>query len=220
MGKRNQMTKQQKILLSEDYLCACDGAVEFIGNKSLEKAWETAKRPDWMMWLIEKIGYSDRRKLVLIATRAIRETPGSDGKFVFDLLPANAVAPFLLIERYALGEDISKDEIAYAARAAAYAADAADAAYAAADAADAAYAARAARAAAYAAAYAAYAAADAADAIAAYAADAIAAYAAYAAYAAADAAARKIQCNIIRSIITWPEVSKLINNKIKELGIE
>jgi len=181
----NTIMKTFKQVLEE--INACSEALEWVGDRTLEQAWNDCHRGDWMLWLAHKKGV-DSRKLTLAKARCAR--------LIFHLMKdersRNAVE---VAEKYGLGEAAREELDAAAATAtAAYAAYADDAA--------AAYAAYAAddAAAAYAA-YAAYAAADDADdayadaaaaaatataAYAAYAYAATAAYAAYAAYAAAD----------------------------------
>src|ERR1700690_807931 len=46
-------------------LGACINAVEWVGDKDLQTAWETCERSDWMMWLAGRT--VDRKLLVLAA---------------------------------------------------------------------------------------------------------------------------------------------------------
>jgi hypothetical protein len=176
-------------------LNACEEAKVWAEGKSLEAAWKTCKRADWMLWILVKMlktkGFPNKR-LVFNSVADCAETALHlfEKKYPDDKISREAIQA---VRNYADDKITLKElkkyraaaDAAYAAAAAAaYAAAAADAAAADAAAADAAADAAAAdAAAAYAAAAAA---ADAADA----AADAATA-AAYAAYAAADAYAAK-----------------------------
>jgi len=139
---------------------ACREACEWVGGKSLEEAWETCERGDWMLWLAVKAGV-DRKKVVLAACECARLS--------LKYIPEEEIRPLRAIEMAEAWADdkVSIKEVkqaAYAAYAAANATHATNAAYAAA------YAVYAATYTAYAsnatakAAYAAYAAANAADA--------------------------------------------------------
>jgi hypothetical protein len=142
---------------------ACEEAVAWVGDKTLEQAWNECHRGDWMLWIYRRSLNYNIQTLTLVKGHC-----------------ANTVRHLMKDERSKKAVDVA---IAFGKGNATHEELNADAAYAAAAYAAAAYAAAAA---ADAAAYAAAAAAAAADA--AYAAYAAAAYAAYAA-AAADAAA-------------------------------
>ena len=184
-------------------LNACQEAIEWVQDKTIQQAVNDCQRGDWMLWLANKVDV-DFKKLTLAKglcantvrhlmkdERSIKAVDTAiafgEGKATLDELQKSSDAAYAAYAAYA--------DAAYAA---AYA-DAA-AAYAAA------YAAYAAAYAAYAAAYAAYAAADAA-----YAAADAAAYAA--AYAAAAAAAKKENqlqtANICREVIGKELIDKL-----------
>jgi hypothetical protein len=188
------MTQLQKVL---EQLDACAMAVHWVGERTLEEAWNQCERGDWMLWFAGKIEV-DRKLLVLAACGCARKALKN--------VPEGEERPRIAIEAaeaWCRGEASIEDvrAAADAARAAAYAARAA------ADAADAAaYAARAA-------AYAAYAAADAAD--------AAARAAAYAAYAAADAAAEAASlaqsANIVREVIPFAEIERACNEVGKKM---
>jgi len=116
---------------------ACGEAKEWVGDKTLEEAWETCERTDWMLWLAAKAEVD--RKTVVLAACAVARTalqyvkPG-------ELRPLNAIET---AEAWTRGET-TLEEVRRAAYAASYAAvsDAAAASYAAAAAsyaADAAY---------------------------------------------------------------------------------
>ena len=155
-------------------LNACKEARNWADGKSLEEAWNTCERGDWMLWLcgkmIGKTGWPSRQELVLAACAC--------AELSLPYIPDGEDRPRKCIEvtrawahgKASLEQVKNAAHPAYAAHAAASAAYAARAA---ASAAHAAYAAHAAASAAHAAAYAAHA----------------AAYAAYAAHAAASAAA-------------------------------
>ena len=180
-------------------MSACQEAVDWVGEKSIQEAWDTCERGDWMLWFYARYRTDDLKGLTL----AKGHIANTVRHLMKDQRSLDAVDTAI-----AFGEGrVSRDELeaAYA-----YAADAYADAAAYADA----YADAAAKAAAYAAAYsaakAAYAAADAAAYAAAYAAasDAAyaasdAAYAAYAdAYAAYTAASLKQSADICRKYLT------------------
>ena len=170
---------------------ACSDSLDWIASLpktyNAKQIWGACKRPDWMLWYLERNVYKNDPRFRLAACAFVRRTPIGGGKFVLDLLSDDRSRRAVEVsELHAAGLATDADlNFAYAA------------AYAAADAARAYYAADAA---AYAAAYAA----DAADAAnAAHGAADAAARAA--ARAAADAAAYAAQCNIIREFFPEPE---------------
>ena len=176
---------------------ACQAAIEWAGDKTIEQVVADCHRGDWLLWLAKRVDI-DLQPLTL--------AKGHCAATVLHLMKDER-------SRYAVqaaidfGEGkINKAELAAAAAAAyapadaAYAAYADDAAYASAAADDAAYAAADAAAAASAAADAAYAAAD----------------AAYAAYAAAYAAARKTN-QLATADICRKYIGELIIKKVNEL---
>ena len=150
---------------------ACEESIEWAGEKTIEEAWETCERGDWMLWFYKKM-YPDNLSELTIAKGHCANTVRHLMK---DQRSIDAVDAAISFGEGKIKKEELKKHAAYAD--AAYA----DAAYADAAYADAAYAASAA--------YAAYAAAYAASAYAAYAAADYAAYAAYAAAYAADYAA-------------------------------
>jgi hypothetical protein len=130
---------------------ACDDAVAWVKDRTLEEAWNECERGDWMLWLA-------RRKNVDIKILTLAKVKCA--RLVEHLMTdKRSIEALNVAERFARG--LAKREELNAAAYAAYAAYAANAA---------AFAAYAAYAAAYASAYAAYAATDAASDAAAYAA--------------------------------------------------
>lgn len=82
-------------------LDACSEALDFIqASGSLEAAWSQCNREGWMLWLLRKIGFSQR----LYACACVRRMPLRDGRTVWDLLTddrsRNAV---VVAENYANG---------------------------------------------------------------------------------------------------------------------
>lgn len=166
------MHKHFRLLIDKRFAnpIACADGMEFVTQfVSLKEAWFEFARPDWMCWLLEKTGYNNQRKLTLIAVRCVRETMIDGSKTVFDILPEDAKAPFLITERYAMGEDISIAERRSAYRAASEAAS--------------------------------------------WAASRASSRAAY------RAASWAKHCQIIREVVLWPELNRLITKKCKEFGI-
>jgi hypothetical protein len=177
-------------------LDACDGpdgAIEWAKDyDTLQQAWDNCQRGDWMLWLINKMEWSNAKDLRLMTVAFARQVQ----HLMKDQRSINALD---VAEKYA-NEEATVDELRAArdaAWAACAAAEAAWAAWAAAEAARAAAWAAEAAEAAWAAAWAAWAAAWAADA--AEAAEA-AAWAAWAAAEAAEAAGAD-QANIIRQYL-------------------
>ena len=80
------MSKTFKTILIE--FRACGEAKEWVGDKTLEEAWETCERTDWMLWLAAKAEVD--RKTVVLAACAVARTalqyvkPG-------ELRPLNAI---------------------------------------------------------------------------------------------------------------------------------
>jgi len=143
---------------------ACNEAIEWAGDKTIQEAWDTCKRGDWMLWIYKKLYPKNIRQLTIAkgyCANTVRH-------LLKDERSLKAIDASIDFGNYLIDEN-ELEIISIAADAAAIAADAV----------------------AYAAAYAADAAADAADYAAADAAAYAAAYAAAdaAAYAAADAVA-------------------------------
>lgn len=113
------MTFRQKLIA----IGACDDAVAWVGDRTLEQAWAECGVPGWMMWLCRKTGLRDHHGLS-IAAADIAES-------VWHLVQADAqLACAWAIDtarRHGRGE-CDGDEWRAATYAAALAADAADAA--------------------------------------------------------------------------------------------
>jgi hypothetical protein len=93
---------------------ACQEAVEWVGDRTFEQAWDECDRGDWMLWLAQKKGV-DLRKLTLAKARC--------AKLVIHLMDdersRNAVG---VAERYGLGEATREELDAASASASASAA--------------------------------------------------------------------------------------------------
>jgi len=140
--------KQFKDLLIE--LNACENAIDWVGDKTIEQALADSQRGDWLLWLAKKLDLP-LNKLTLAKARC--------AKTVIHLMKdQRSIDAVNVAERFGLDECTIEElntaatdaayaaayaayAAAYAAYAAAYAADASYAAYAAAYAADASYAA-------------------------------------------------------------------------------
>jgi len=80
--------------------------------------WRGTQRSDYMLWLLERMGYPDDRKLRLLACRFVRGTRVDDTRTVWDLLTDERSRRAVEVaERYAVGE-ARKGELEAAARAA------------------------------------------------------------------------------------------------------
>jgi len=136
--------KNFKTLLSE--LNACEAAVEWAGEKTIEQVVAECHRGDWLLWLAQKVGM-ELKPLTLAKVRC--------AKTVIHLMKdERSLNALKVAEKFALTDEVTIEDLRSAAADAADAADAkstvaaanaaaAAAAYAAADAAaDAAYAAQ------------------------------------------------------------------------------
>ena len=167
--------------------------------------WRGTQRSDYMLWLLERMGYPDDRKLRLLACRFVRGTRVDDTRTVWDLLTDERSRRAVEVaERYAVGE-ARKGELEAAERAASSAAWAARAA------------ARAAATSATSATSAAWAAAWAAASLARDAARAAASAATSAATSAARVSALAQQAGIIRDMIPAEEIVPLFERYIERL---
>ena len=102
---------------------ACQEAIEWVGDRTLEQAWNDCERGDWMLWFAEKAGV-ELQPLTLAKARCANLVV----HLMKDERSRNAVE---VAERFGLGKATREelDVAAYAAYAAAAAdADAADAA--------------------------------------------------------------------------------------------
>lgn len=100
---------------------ACDEAICWVGNRTLERAWRECERSDWMMWFLRELGIDTRRCAGEFALR------------VWHLVPAEAQLACAWAIDCALRN--ADDDESFAASATATIAYAAEAAHAAADAA-------------------------------------------------------------------------------------
>lgn len=50
---KRKPTKLQRYLRKK---CACAEARQWVGRKTLKKAWDTCERSDWMAWLVKTLG--------------------------------------------------------------------------------------------------------------------------------------------------------------------
>ena len=90
-------------------LGACDEAREWADGKDLVTAWTTCNRSDWMLWLLDALGYRDDRTLRLFACWCVKQEPC--WSLLSDERSRTAVE---VAERYARGE--ATDEELAAAR--------------------------------------------------------------------------------------------------------
>ncbi len=87
-------------------LGACEEAREWAANKDLTTAWAECQRPDWMLWLLDALGYSDQSTLRLYAcwcARQVWHLPSDE----------RSRAAVEVAERYARGE-ATDDELSAA----------------------------------------------------------------------------------------------------------
>jgi hypothetical protein len=177
----------------EKHGACADGRQWALTHPSMEAVFDSCERGDWMMWMLREHGALDKPTSVKLACEfALRALPNYEAKY-------NRKEPRTAIKAALRWLENQTEENASASGAAASAAASAALAASASLAASAAYRA------ADSAASAASAASASLAASAAYRAAASAALAAYrAAYSAADSAERKIQCDIIRSIVANP----------------
>ena len=111
-------------------LNACNEAIQWVSDKSVEDAVKEVERGDWLLWLAKKIDIPIK-PLTLAKARC--------AKTVIHLMKdQRSIDAVNLAEKYGLTDEISDDDLKNAADAAAYYAASADAAAYAASAADAA----------------------------------------------------------------------------------
>jgi len=83
---------------------ACGEAITWKGNRDFVATWNECQRPEWMLWILERVP-CDQSKLRLLACDFVRRTPLADGRQLWDLLTdersRNAV---VIAERYAVGK--------------------------------------------------------------------------------------------------------------------
>ena len=115
-----------------------EGRVFVQKHETLAEAWEQCHRPDWMLWVMERIDYPrDHKNLRLFAIWCAKNTPTADGGTTGKLITdPRIVAALEVAERFAHGNATAEelDEAHSAAWAAAQAAawdEARDAAHAA-----------------------------------------------------------------------------------------
>ena len=85
-------------------LKACDDTVAWCNGKSLQEAWETATRPDWMLWLLTHLpNDATDREFRLIAEKCVRQVQHL-------MLDERSVNAFDVAEKFANGE-ATKDEL-------------------------------------------------------------------------------------------------------------
>ena len=64
------MTKTETFAEYLDSIGACEEAVEWVGTKTAQEAWDTAERADWLLWLLAKT--AERKSVVRIACACAR----------------------------------------------------------------------------------------------------------------------------------------------------
>ena len=193
-----------KTFLQSQY--ACQGACAFVGDQTLKQAWESATRPDWMIWLMLKVGYKDDQMYRLFCCWCAANTPLADGRVTWDLMTDNRSRRAILVAIDFANGEATQEELdaarGAAASAAAASASAASASVAATSAASASVAATSATSAAS------YAASVAATSAASYAASAAASYAA-ASYA------RGAQAQELRRRVDFKKLERLVKKAMK-----
>ena len=110
---------------SLQHIACADGIEDGRQYATFADWWRGTQRSDYMLWLLERMGYPDDRKLRLLACRFVRGTRVDDTRTVWDLLTdERSRSAVEVAERYAVGE-ARKGELEAAARAAWSAAQAA-----------------------------------------------------------------------------------------------
>jgi hypothetical protein len=86
-------------------LGACKEGLEWARGKSWRKQWETCEYPEWMLWALGKLGYSNHPVLGRYACDCARYTPIGDGKTVWDCMTdANSRNAVIVAENYLDGQ--------------------------------------------------------------------------------------------------------------------
>ena len=111
---------------------ACSDGEEFAANfKTMADVWDACPRADWLLWILDKLGIKDEKKLRLFGCWCMRNTRLADGRTVWDLLTnERSRKAFEIAEAVAKGEATQKEldaagyagDAAWAARDAAWAA--------------------------------------------------------------------------------------------------
>jgi len=105
---------------------ACSDGLEWLGERDIAAMWAECQRSDWMVWLLDRMGWADAHAQRSFALRCARRVQPL-------MRDARSVETLEVVERYLRG-DATDEELASAWAAADAAADAARAAWAAADA--------------------------------------------------------------------------------------
>lgn len=112
-------TQLQELLKS---LNACNEAIEWCEGKSLNEAWKTCKRTDWMLWLLNnQPNETTEKDLRLIAVKCARRVQHL-------MTDQRSITALDVAERFANG-DATQEELDAAMAAARAAAEAANAAW-------------------------------------------------------------------------------------------
>jgi hypothetical protein len=82
-------------------MMACKEGLEWARGKSWRKQWDTCENPEWMIWALDKLGYSNYPVLGRYACDCARYTPIGDGKTVWDCMTdANSRNAVSVAENY------------------------------------------------------------------------------------------------------------------------
>jgi hypothetical protein len=121
---------------------ACQEARDWVGDKTLEEAWNTCHRGDWMLWLYKRMYPDNLRELTLAKGHCVNTVRHlmKDNRSLKAVDAAIAFGEGKINRADAAAYVVAAYAAVYAAADAAYAASAAYAAYAAVDNVDAAYA--------------------------------------------------------------------------------
>ena len=93
---------------------ACSEGAEWAKDKAgFKDLWDSCQRPDWMLWGLARIGYTDERKLRLYGCACVRGTPITKGRTVWDLLSDERSRRAVEVsERFANGEATEEERTA------------------------------------------------------------------------------------------------------------
>jgi len=74
---------------------ACTDGIEYVGGRTLREAWEQCEIGMWLLWLLGRLGFGDKRIWRLIGCACVRD--------VWGLLDPLSKAAVETAERYAVG---------------------------------------------------------------------------------------------------------------------
>lgn len=91
---------------------ACSEALEWIGQRSLARAWRECRRVDWMIWLLERMGkplWTDQERRLFACDCAEHVLPIWEARYPDDARPRRAIE---VARAYARGKATAAELVA------------------------------------------------------------------------------------------------------------